>query len=115
MMETVTATAGNDRSADAAQEHPHHEDDEDQRDDERALRIGERGAHCWRPVECNMHIDAAWKRCLQLRQHGTNAIDGGNDVRAWLAEYRDDDGRLAVVQAGISQILYAVVDLRNVA
>ncbi len=99
----------------AAQEHEHHQHDEDHRDASACARppcseeriVVERSTAGWT-------IDRRRDRRPQLRQQRVDAVDGVDDVGAGLAVDDHQHRRLAVGEAGIAQVLDAVDDLADV-
>ncbi len=59
-------------------------------------------------------IDGGRNGGLQLRQQGADAIDGLDDVGAGLAEDDDQDGRLAVGEAGGANVFHRIGDVGDI-
>ena len=65
-------------------------------------------------VDRHGDVDGGRDRGLQLRQQRLDAVDRVDDVGAGLAIEDDQDGRLAVGEAGIAQILDRIDDIADV-
>ncbi len=90
----------------------HHQDDGE---DQLELDVPNRSPDRGRAVRQDREIDARWKRCLQLRQQGTNAIDDVDDVGARLSLYVDDERRRFVHPSAEFCVLGALDQGSNVA
>ena len=96
--------AGNRGGAQIAQKDEDDERDKHNRQDERLLGIGQRGADRLGTVERDLEIDIAGQRGGHAGQFRLHRIDRFDDIRARLAIENDQHRRLAVRQPGIAQI-----------
>ena len=74
------------RGAELAQEHEDDQHHQPDRDEQRPLDVRDRGADGLSLIEPDGHDDGGIDARVQLRQRRLDRIDGGDDVRAGLAE-----------------------------
>ena len=90
----------------------HHQTD---RDEQRALNVGDAGADRLRAVGQHGDVDALRDPLLQRGQQRLDGVHRLDDVGARLLEDDEDHRRLAVVPAGGQTVEHAALDFRHVA
>ena len=88
-----------------AQEQEDHHDHQRDRQQQRELHVGDRGADGLGAVGNDVDLDGRRDRGLQHRQHRLDPVDRLDDVGAGLALDRQDDRALLVVPAGDQVVL----------
>ena len=106
--------AGNDGGGEAAQEEEDHHHDQGNGEHQFELHIVHRGADGLGAVSKDLDLDGGRQAHLELRQHGFDAVDHRDNVRARLALYVHNDGRRAVHPRGLHRVLRAVDDIRHI-
>ena len=105
---------GDEGGANVAQEEEDDEDDEDDGDDEGELDVVHGGADGGGAIEDGDEVLAGGDGGLEGGQCGLDAVDGGDDVGAGLAEDEHVDRGLAVEEAGLADGLLRVDDVGDV-
>src|SRR5712672_2231855 len=90
----------NDRRPEVTQEHEDHHHHECDRQDQRELDVGNRGADGGRAVGCDRHLDGRRERSLELRQHCLYGVHRLDDVGTGHTLNGENDGALLVEPAG---------------
>ena len=109
-----SATLGNDRRPELAQEDEDHHDHQHHRQHQRELHVPHRGADGFRAVgQDGRSSPRAAIVARSLRQQRFHAVGGLDDVRAGLALDVHDDRGLAVHPAGQADILDVVNHVRR--
>src|ERR1019366_6443200 len=100
--------------ADASQEDENYQNNQGNRDHEAALDVANGSTNGEGTVEHNFRVNGGRNRSLQCRKCGTDAVHGLDDVGAGLAENDDEDGGLAVDEAGSAYVFRGVPDARDI-
>ena len=107
--------AGNDRGADRAEKHKHHQHDQRDAENERELDIVDGGADGVGAVAHDDEADAGGHGPLQARQLRPDTLDRVDDVGAGLTLDIEDDRRFALIPTADLFVFESVDHLRDVA
>src|SRR5215510_662435 len=108
--------AGDDGDAHRAEKDEHHQDDEQDREDQRALYVMHRGAYSRGAIDSIYQGHGRRDRGLQLRQDGAHAVDRVKDIGARLTINEQQDGGFAIDYTVITDVfggVYNVGDIRQ--
>ena len=92
--------ARDERGPEIAQEQENDQHHEGDRQPERELHVGHRGADGRGAVENGLHLDRRRNPCSELRELVLDLVDRLDDVGAGLLEHRQDHARLVVLIGG---------------
>ena len=97
-----------------AQEEEHHQDDQADRHDQRALDVAQAGPDRRRALHHHVEVDRIGDRAAQQRQECGHPIDRLDDVRVRLAIDDDQHRGFAIRRSSIAQVLHRVDDLGDI-
>ena len=80
----------------------------------RALDVANGSANGEGAVDHDFRVNGGRDGGLQCRKRGADAVHGIDDVGAGLAENNDEDGGLAVDEAGRAYVFRGVLDVRDI-
>ena len=107
--------AGDDRGAQAPQEHADHQHHQGHRQGQRTLDFQNGCLERWRAVGHDLHLNGLGDGGLQARQQGAHALHRLDDVGTGLLVEDQQNGRFAIGRAIVAQILHRVDDLGHIA
>ena len=114
MMESGSATAGNEGGTPCPQERQDHQDHQHRSQDQRDLDIVHGVADRHRAVAQHAELDGRRQQALELRDHAADGVRHGHGVGIGLALHVDDDRAHAVVLGARLVVLDRVLDVGDV-